>query len=830
MSLDASADKLIQWKKNPVQFVEEVFKVTPDPWQHDALMAFPNERRMSFLSSKGTGKSCMLAWLVWNFLVTRFHPLCVATSISQQNLSDGLWAEMARWMGRSDFIKDQFEWTKTRIHLKAFPETWFLSARTWPKSADTNQQANTLAGLHADNLLFILDEVGGIPDSVMAAAEAGLANDAGSGTEAKIVMAGNPTHLSGPLYRSATTERHMWWLKEITSDPDDPKRSPRVSMQWAREQIEKYGRDNPWVLVNVFGKFPPSSLNSLLGVDEVTEAMQRSPAEHLYNWSQKRLGVDVARQGDDRCFDDKTEILTDQGWKLFSDLSGDEKVLSVGANEHKAEWADILHIHKAPFDGHLNLYEKTHLNFCITDNHRMFIRTSPKLQDYTFRPFKDLPKDFVVRELNGWRGSNPILRKFVMAKEMPHGGIYKKTYSFDYQDWAAFLGWFVSEGSVYEAKRRPNEYRINIAQLPGAKMESIKALLTRMGVGWRLNNGQVEFSSIPIGQFLIEHCKKGCGNKRIPKEIKEASEPAIQAFLDAFLAGDGSCRKDGTGRTYRTTSKELADDIQECLAKLGKAGLIRYRATKGTKFYMDGREITRHGDLYIIYERSSFTGKWCKKASIQKVPYKGFVWCVATPKESIMVRRNGVPMWSGNTCLFPRQGLMAFAPVVMRNADTNEVTSRVIAAKAKWGSEVEFIDGTGGFGAGVIDNMRAAGYSPIEVQYAGKATDPRFYNKRAEMWFSLAEWIRRGGALPNIPELVRELTEPQYTHKNGKLLMEPKEQLKARLGYSPDMIDSLSQTFFYPDEPARDSIQGMMQRHRETQETGDWDPFDSKRL
>lgn len=27
-----------------------------------------------------------------------------------------------------------------------------------------------------------------------------------------------------------------------------------VSVQWEREQIAKYGRDNPWVLVNVFGR------------------------------------------------------------------------------------------------------------------------------------------------------------------------------------------------------------------------------------------------------------------------------------------------------------------------------------------------------------------------------------------------------------------------------------------------------------------------------------------------------------------------------------------------------------------------------------------------
>ena len=37
------------------------------------------------------------------------------------------------------------------------------SARTSPQNADKTQQANTLAGLHADYIMFVLDESGGMP-------------------------------------------------------------------------------------------------------------------------------------------------------------------------------------------------------------------------------------------------------------------------------------------------------------------------------------------------------------------------------------------------------------------------------------------------------------------------------------------------------------------------------------------------------------------------------------------------------------------------------------------------------------------------------------------
>lgn len=273
--------------------VRELFGVEPDLWQEEALDAFPSKQRMALLACKGPGKTTVLAWLAWNFLLTRPHPKVVATSINGDNLADGLWAEMAKWQQKSELLKQQFTWTKTRIFANDHAETWFMTARTWSRSADREQQANTLAGLHSDFILFILDESGGIPDAVMAAAEAALS----TGIESHILQAGNPTHLEGPLYRAASSEQRLWHVIRITGDPDDPKRSPRVSVQWAREQIEKYGRDNPWTLVNVFGRFPPSSLNALIGPDEIAEAKKRYYRADQIGNAALVLGVDVARYG-----------------------------------------------------------------------------------------------------------------------------------------------------------------------------------------------------------------------------------------------------------------------------------------------------------------------------------------------------------------------------------------------------------------------------------------------------------------------------------------------------------------------------------------------------
>jgi phage terminase large subunit len=308
-----------------------MFGAEPDPWQYDVLEAFPHNQRLAMAAAKGPGKSALLAWLGWNFLVTRPHPKIAATSITADTLADTLWAEMAKWQYRSPVLLEMFEWQKTRIFAKASPETWFMTARSWSKTADPNAQGMTLAGLHADYILFLIDEAGGIPDAVMAAAEAALS----SCVEGHLVIAGNPTHLSGPLYRAFTVEARLWHRTNITGDPDDPRRSPRISVQWAREQIEKYGRDNPFVIINVLGRFPPSSLNVLIGPDEVSAAFQRHYREGDISGAPRVLGVDVAREGDDASVIAKRQGLQVFPLRKFRNINGIQ-----GGGLVAREWTD----------------------------------------------------------------------------------------------------------------------------------------------------------------------------------------------------------------------------------------------------------------------------------------------------------------------------------------------------------------------------------------------------------------------------------------------------------------------------------------------------------
>lgn len=454
--MNTAAAKIKMWRENPLRFAHEELKMELDYWQEESLQALidPTIQRIALKACVGPGKSAIEAVIGWWFLVTQGepgeHPKGAAVSITSDNLNDNLWPEFKKWQTRSGFLQHTFTWNSQSIYNNDHPETWFISARSWPKSANAEDQGKTLSGLHSKYVLALIDESGAIPLAVNKAAEQSLSTGPKWG---KIIQAGNPISLQGMLYAACTTLRDLWKVITITGDPQDPKRSSRIDKAWAQSQIDTYGRENPWVKSQILGEFPPSSINVLLGPDEVQASMDRKLMPVDYEYQQKRLGVDVAREGDDR------------------------------------------------------------------------------------------------------------------------------------------------------------------------------------------------------------------------------------------------------------------------------------------------------------------------------------------------------------TVLFPRQGLRAFEPVELRNLNGPQVASRVALAKERWGWESCFVDDTGGFGGSVIDSMLQGNLPNVPVNFSSKADDSRYLNRRAEMWFRLAEWVKRGGTLPNLPSLVRELTTPTYTFVNGKFALEEKAQIKKRLGFSPDLADALALTFAWPEMP-----------------------------
>jgi hypothetical protein len=287
------------WRSNPKKFCWDVLRVETDAWQDDPLQAVLEHDQIALLGSKGVGKSFIEACIGLWWLITRPLAQVICTSKDADNLKDGLWKEIGALYQRSAFLKHLFTFNTERISAKENPVEWFMVARGWRKHADPVEQAQALAGKHGRAMMWLGDEAGSYGQAIVTSGSAMLANVVpGSGNEARIVLGGNTTDPAGPLGDIAR-DRTSWHVVTINGDPDNPKRSPRVSIEWARKEILKHGRNNPWVKVSVFAEFPDVGFSSLLGPNEISASIRRVYEESAYQHSQKRLMVDVARFGDD---------------------------------------------------------------------------------------------------------------------------------------------------------------------------------------------------------------------------------------------------------------------------------------------------------------------------------------------------------------------------------------------------------------------------------------------------------------------------------------------------------------------------------------------------
>ena len=140
--------------------------------------------------------------------------------------------------------------------------------------------------------------------------------------------------------------------------------------------------------------------------------------------------------------------------------------------------------------------------------------------------------------------------------------------------------------------------------------------------------------------------------------------------------------------------------------------------------------------------------------------------------------------------------------IIYGKKDTH-YTSGKIAQATKEAQEdddkppVIVVDGDG-LGGPVADNLRAWGFTVIEIHSAGASSNPgKFHNLRAEMWWTAGVKFSDGDIAnrydgDGVDELDAELTVPTYKFRNGKILAEAKEDIKKpeRYGRSPDIADT----------------------------------------
>lgn len=173
------------------------------------------------------------------------------------------------------------------------------------------------------------------------------------------------------------------------------------------------------------------------------------------------------------------------------------------------------------------------------------------------------------------------------------------------------------------------------------------------------------------------------------------------------------------------------------------------------------------------------------------------------------------------TAIADRRGRQLRIIKKLKKKDTMHVAGeckKILDDKNDMPVTIMFID-VGGIGAGVVDRLSELGYGKrIEAVNFGDAAlnDEKYYNKRSEMWGEMKDWFDdvRGVDVDDADSLQADITAPGYSYDStSRVKLEKKEDIKKRIGRSPDEGDAAALTFSRPVAPGQSYTPNRQKRH-----------------
>lgn len=373
------------------------------------------------------------------------------------------------------------------------------------------------------------------------------------------------------------------------------------------------------------------------------------------------------------CYDEDTEVLTNEGWKYWNEICGDEEFATLNLETDIIEYQRSSHVVREEYYGRMYKLKSKRVDLLVTPEHRLVHQKYTGLRNKkdSLRPWVvDTPLNLIGKRVKykrdgKWVGLDheiinipDYVSKQTIANKYGEYGekeIICHGHSFNAEEFAWFLGYWLAEGSLEHSSK--GGYLTLIRLWKYSKyFDRVMSCISSLGltVNVKPNKYNKEMLKIVIngGRSLYEYLKPlgRCYEKFIPFDVKNWSPRLLKILIDAWLNGDGSFTKRGSGEGW-TTSKKLSDDMQELALKAGWSATVRI---------VDRRKEKRSDRWDIQSKRINYVVSLCKiknrpmvnqngKIHDEWVNYNGMIYCATVPNGTLYVRRNGRPVWSGNS-------------------------------------------------------------------------------------------------------------------------------------------------------------------------------------
>ncbi len=322
----------LYYNTRPKAWFTDILRVELDEQQEEFLDNVKVGCRICVKSSKGTGKTFLIAGLTLWFIFCHPDTNIRILSPSYDQLIDVFMRECNQHHKRMlPEVAEKIIIKYDKVVLK--DDETNMAVCVSAQSTKRERQS----GVHAFTQVYLFDEGSGIPDSTYSNAIGSLGTAHGSGY---VIIVSNPERGSEPFYTDLFTKKPKGW-KVMTFDAFHSK---QTTQKFIDEVRELYGEDSDEWRVMIMGEFARSDGSTYIPMSLVEEASQRVIQRSQYLRFPIIIGVDVARSKSG----DSSIICVRQGFKVLDiyELKTDDTMELVAKlkDVYNATQASIIYV------------------------------------------------------------------------------------------------------------------------------------------------------------------------------------------------------------------------------------------------------------------------------------------------------------------------------------------------------------------------------------------------------------------------------------------------------------------------------------------------------
>ncbi|MDE2103023.1 MAG: phage portal protein [Patescibacteria group bacterium] len=379
-----------------------------------------------------------------------------------------------------------------------------------------------------------------------------------------------------------------------------------------------------------------------------------------------------------KCFPGDTEVLTRNGWVRWDEVADDAE-FATRSKEGKLQWQRALGFVRENHSGELIQFGNRLQTITVTPNHRMLGRMVPRGRTVRRGGMRREPVEFMeardVMALTTHEFKVPATSEW--DGELPGALAEVGRRRFAWDDWAAFLGLWFTQGSFCDANKTACAQIVQAKQRGQNRYLKIGRLLHRMGIAVVAKNDRFVFGDADVCTSLRD---LGVGELlHVPACVKNAPPLVIKVLIE-WMCSDAPMRG-AHKRKCVTDHALLAGEMQELFQKIGSSAIVtpRQRAGKTVGYVVE--EVPR--DEITIAAAGTRDGV----RSATRVPFDGMIYCAMVPNGTLYCREKGRPFWSGNTWLWWEPGQSSAHVQTIRRHIQNELEGQakvsLVAGMAK---------------------------------------------------------------------------------------------------------------------------------------------------